>query len=126
MDRLKAFDPCTQFGGHRIESGMLVRIERIAAHRRDGDTVETGACWRMFLKAPVGVPVLGKERGGFVRLAFYGDNMLAVRQRGNERILAERSEIQREAFEIVIGKPCPTRNPTTADAATPPTICATQ
>ena len=86
----------------RLPCGMLVSKQRVAAMRRDGHRAQTGARRWMRLETPVGMPVLGKDRRGFIRIAAHGGDMLAARDRREEGILAEPAHRQRQRLEIVI------------------------
>jgi hypothetical protein len=54
------------------------------------------------LKAPVRVPGLGKDRGRLVGAALHGDHVPASRDRVDEGVVAEGTEIRAEALEAVV------------------------
>ncbi len=103
MDGQSALESRTQGRRHRVERGMLVRVQRVATVRRDRDPVQAGARRRSGLETPVGVPVLGEQRRRLVGVSLDRDHVFAALDRSDERVVTERSEVQREPFEVVVG-----------------------
>ena len=81
---------------------MLVGEMGVAANGGNRDSVKAGARRRAGLKAPIRVPVFGEDRRLFIGLAFHRDDVLAARNRRDERIVSERTKIERKPLQIVV------------------------
>ena len=96
-------DALPQIGRHGGEGGDLIGVEGVAPHRRHDPRGQTRPVGRKLLERPVGVPVLREQRGLFVGHAVDGGDVGPSVDRVEERIVAEGTEGEGEAFEIVVG-----------------------
>ncbi len=83
-----------------VVGGVLIRKQRIAAHRRNDMAVEQRAGRRRIEKTPVRMPRLRKHRRGFVGLATHFDYARMSRDRRNIGIIAIRPQGRGEALQI--------------------------
>src|SRR5690554_3073316 len=102
VDGLLALDAFAQLRGHCLQRRMLVDEVGIAAMGRYDNAMQYGGCRRVLAEAPVGVPRIGKDGGGFIRRSTDLDDIGAVVQRRDVGITGEGAEVQAEAFEVLV------------------------
>ena len=102
MDRDELGQLGLPFWLERVPCHVLVGVQGVAAGRWNIHRIETCSRWRTSLKAPVSMPVLGKQRRLLVSLAADRGDVLPSGDRGEERIVTEPAEIEREPLKIVV------------------------
>jgi hypothetical protein len=105
--------------------GRVDRHPPSSRERRSAGIASSAACWSAksvspptggivmpyrhvpaggVLEAPVAVPVLGEQRRRLVGAPTDRDHVLTPLDRGDERVVAERTEVLREPLEVVVGQ----------------------